>query len=345
MLHNEIIIKAPVAFFLGAGASQPLGKMLMKPFISYLRGLEAIGNLQLFKEIVSSEENGDLEFLFEELDDWKRKTYVKRYRMLPDRQEPAFLSEQVAREAFGLERALKREVYNAYRSIGKPSDTVELFGPVFETVFRELDVRESPLVIFTTNYDPAIEEFAEQEADAYVLEDGFFQRGGAFLWSAEQFHRFSVNGKKRALVLFKLHGSASWIRTAKGIVRSPVSVYLEADPQHENVIVYPAKRKIADHEPFFTAYDYFQRCMERAKLCIVIGYSFRDYDALSKLMSASLYNQSLKLLIVDPNAEAICKDLAARGVRAAPVAKVFGFDAQKAEYLGAIEGALGHVST
>ena len=120
------------------------------------------------------------------------------------------------------------------------------------------------------------------------------------------------------MVLFKLHGSTNWFRdnttNPPRILKSELQIHLPEDPNYENLLIYPAKRKILLADPYFTAYDYFQRTLERCKLCVVIGYSFRDYDALSRLRSAALLNKRLKLLLVDPNAEALSRTLKGFGV-------------------------------
>jgi len=58
---------------------------------------------------------------------------------------------------------------------------------------------------------------------------------------------------------------------------------LDSD-EYKNTIIYPTGDKAANREPYFSAYEYFSRCCEQAELLIVIGYSFRDYEALNRLM-------------------------------------------------------------
>src|SRR2546425_8548030 len=78
-------------------------------------------------------------------------------------------------------------------------------------------------------------------------------------------------------------------------------------PMRMSLFIPPGKRS---HSTIpFTAYDYFQRAMDGCGCCIVIGYSFRDYDALTKLMSASILNQRLTVLVIDPNSDAVAERL------------------------------------
>jgi len=72
-IYNETIINAPIAIFLGAGASQSLGKPLMGEFITRLEQQDALKNTYLFRTITAKQR--DLEFLLEELEQWANKDY------------------------------------------------------------------------------------------------------------------------------------------------------------------------------------------------------------------------------------------------------------------------------
>lgn len=117
-----------------------------------------------------------------------------------------------------------------------------------------------------------------------------------------------------------------WVKRDGRILKLPFPIYANQEREFENVVIYPATRKVALDDPFFTAYDYFQRTMDACGCCIVIGYSFRDYDALTKLASASIFNPRLKLLVVDPDSENLCKKLSERGIRCTPARQKFGED-------------------
>ena len=142
---------------------------------------------------------------------------------------------------------------------------------------------------------------------------------------------------QKDVVLFKLHGSTSWFNNGETFIKSDAAVYAGDDSSFENLLIYPAKRKIASDDPFFTAYDYFQRTLESCKLCVVIGYSFRDYDALSRLRSAACYNPNLRLLVLDPDASTLTERLRTQGVKAGPLAQRFGDKESERMYLEAIE--------
>jgi len=105
-------------------------------------------------------------------------------------------------------------------------------------------------------------------------------------------------------------------------------------------MIYPATRKVAIEEPFFTAYDYLEQCLDKAQSCLVIGYSFRDYDTLMRFKSAKLSNERLRILVLDPAAVEICKTLEREHrVLAYPIPHAFGRDEE--EYLALIRSGLG----
>jgi SIR2-like domain len=355
-MYNKHIIESPVTLFLGAGASKPLGKMLMFEFIDYLEKHKGFKRRPLFDEIVSKDR--DLEFLFEELDEWIGKEYYRPYELAQKTSSigemirpPGFDKEikefeqafqKLLIDAHRLRSDLKREVFHAYRTISNPVAVANLFQPIFDAISISQKSPSLPLVIFTTNYDPAIEEFRAHSPAKYALHDGFFhdEDSTTYLWKRSQFDSFQPSKAKKDIVLFKIHGSTSWTKTVRGIAKSPTPIFVEDDSVHENVLIYPANRKVAIDEPFFTGYDYFQKCMENCSLCVVIGYSFRDYDSLTKLMSASRTNKRLRLLVLDPNAEAICARLEPRGIKAEPLPAALTQGPDSEDYLLALRAAL-----
>lgn len=364
-MYNESITRSPITVFLGAGASKPLGKLLMGEFINHLRTKPEFSGDELFEAIVAEE--SDLEFLFEELDEWIEKGYFAgREGVSPKGIEspsasigstpPSWLPRVRGRsfEAFRgdlrglIDRAselrsqLRREVFLAYRGIEDRRSVAGPFKPVFDFVSAKTG-QAPPLVVFTTNYDPCIETFKELSEGQYALRDGFAhdENSSAYVWDRDCFDNFKPSPNAKDIVLFKIHGSTNWTKAGRRIVKSPAQVYVEDDSAHENVLIYPAKKKVAIEEPFFTGYDYFQKCMEKCLFCIVIGYSFRDYDALTKLMSAARDNEKLKLVFLDPKARGICEQLHARGVRAAGIPTSFTAGKGIADYLARLGSEIG----
>ncbi len=326
-MYSRDITHAPVTLFLGAGATKPLGKMLMGEFITDLYRDDRFPSDPLFTRIVH--ENPDLEYLFEQLVDWNEKGYMQHRLPQPrggalPHFDPAYFAE-ISADAAKLENALRRKVFAAYKDID-PAKVVPSFNGLLDGIFSQLDPQKYPLVVFTTNYDPAIETYCRECRASYELEDGFAEEVGRGVWRRQKFDNFLFPGGKKSVVLFKLHGSATWAKKDGQVVKLPFGIYAEREENFENVLIYPARRKVALDDPFFTAYDYFQRTMDACGCCIVIGYSFRDYDALTKLASASILNTRLKLLVIDPKSETLCHELSKKGIRCTPAPQKFGED-------------------
>ncbi|MGA3328559.1 MAG: hypothetical protein ABSF45_29265 [Terriglobia bacterium] len=316
----------------------------MAEFIYQLYADKRFASDPLFRRIASKE--NDLEYLLEELEDWRQKGYILRdtppessiqnslgnsdktvpLPSLPDTIDFTGIPKQAA----DLQDALRKKVFETYKDINDRTKAASLFVPLLDGIFTQLNPQKFPLVVFTTNYDPAVEVFCEQCSSSYELEDGFLhdQAAGAFFWKRENFDSFTFVGQRKTIVLFKLHGSARWVRRGNQIMKLPFAVYADTGEDYQNALIYPATRKVALDDPFFTAYDYFQRTMDACGCCIVIGYSFRDYDALTKLVSASIFNSRLKLLVVDPNATALCQQLSKRGIRCTAASQEFGKDGE-----------------
>jgi hypothetical protein len=109
---------------------------------------------------------------------------------------------------------------------------------------------------------------------------------------------------------------------------------------YENVLIYPATRKIATDDPYYTAYEYFQRCCEHAKICVAVGYSFRDYDGLMRLRGAADFNPELKLALIAPDAESVLKRVVMPPERKIPISKLFGQESPVPSYLTELDAIL-----
>jgi len=353
VMRNDLMTKGTIAgtpnlLFLGAGASKIYGKLLMGEFVHRFRHPEvkkgyirAIGSPRspLLEAICDKQE--DLEFLIEELDALSSRDYLERQSFDPTPPGMGVASQQwrwpnfgeLATEARKLLIELKRGVYLEYRSIAFPKKTEILAKPI-----RILQSTAHPTVVFTTNYDPAVEKFCA--AQHLRLTDGFVHDEGTqeYIWNREAFDRFAYSDN--SVVLFKLHGSTNWHKEGTRIIKGP-STYDVGDPDYQNVMIFPATRKVAIDEPFFTAYDYLEQCLDKAESCLVIGYSFRDYDTLMRFKSAKLSNKRLKIVVLDPSADTICdQNLRAHGIKAYPIPHALG-EEQESQYLPLITSGIG----
>ena len=325
-MKDDSPTSAPNVLFLGAGASRPLGKMLMGEFITHLQNIPEISGSALFHDIIGK--NRDLEFLLEELQDIEQKGYLKYHlsdehdnlyppRPPPYPQRPERSFAELAISAGRLRRLIEEQVFLQYRGFDDDAQVKRLLEPLFERIAA---ATKAALVVFTTNYDLAVEKLCAL-SHKYECIDGFVDdlENRLYFWDKATFESDHAHFGRRPLFLFKLHGSVDWIRSGPRIVRG-VPLFAAADKQHTNVMIYPATRKVSYEEPFFTCYNYLQDCLSNARYCLVVGYSFRDYDAITRIRAAVRKNPSLVIQILDPNASALVKELRRFEVEAKPIA-------------------------
>ncbi|HTS13611.1 MAG TPA: SIR2 family protein [Candidatus Limnocylindrales bacterium] len=340
---SAVIVQSPLTLFLGAGASQPLGKPTMRPFVQALfenMSKAKDQHLPLFSHLAATCEN-DLENILGELDAIISLKSAQSASMFYNGRYQEIES-SVAR---ALRTAIEYAVIQQYSEIPQPQ-LVEVYGPLFELIFSKLDSSRYCLPIFTTNYDTAIEEFCELYEN-YHLVDGFRATGRDYAWDPAQFHRFAIVPNKRNIVLFKLHGSVNWtfVKSKNAILRTqPFHQMIDA-AKYRNVLIYPATHKVATDEPFFTAYDYYGRCCEHAEVLLTIGYSFRDYDALARLRSAMSVNPTLRVALLAPDCKEVLQRLPIDHHREIPLELFFGNKATAAQFSGAISKLLSSLTS
>jgi hypothetical protein len=329
---SKKIVNAPIVVFLGAGASKPLGLMLMHEFVSSLRNVQ-VRHKDLFDEICKQKQ--DLEYLFQQLEELETKEYLNFTPPSPialgGLRGDEVTGPDLKRAAQALNSWLRQRVFQHYRTVPEKQNL-----PVLSNILQGLLNQVEQLVVFTTNYDPAVESLCAPDLLNCSLIDGFRndESRREYVWDRGVFDDSSL--PPGSLVLFKLHGSTDWIKSGNRIVRS-APIFEGSDTLHKNVMIFPATRKIASEDPYFTSYDYLGRCLANAKICLVIGYSFRDYDALTRFKASKIENPKLKISILDPKADEHVQFLSDNGIQAMAIPATIGV--RDADYLPLIGAA------
>ena len=234
--YSEDIQKAPVIFFLGAGASVPLGMPTTATFWKNLRERpieppEAHRLLLELEKDLSANGVVDIELVLDRLLDWETQAeQLGKHsvtRNLTQVQES--LANNIARQAH---QAILSRVIDTYADVN-PDDAARLWSPILERLWT-LGIRTVP--IFTTNYDTVIEqatlfstelirmdrlneEYADQPEtlhhsapeDYLRLRDGFKLEHREFAhWEPWEFHGYDERSDELTVTLFKMHGSSTW---------------------------------------------------------------------------------------------------------------------------------------
>lgn len=329
---NPLIYKRPFVLLIGAGASVPLGKKATVEFLEWLKLPQQEVDYGLLSSICAqiepTEELGikhDVEVVLDHLESLiaagelleksgdaslvKRLEKTSRGQTGPPLHpygSPLNLDENIR-----LREQIRDLIVKHYFEIDSEK-AFKLYDPFFGSLGY---ARELAVPVFTTNYDLAIEKVHEHPETRFRLVDGFIRETGIPEWrrsAYEDFRAFSITGRIGGVVLFKLHGSVDWVRTPSGAIQRVTSQ--ERDPgQMRTVLIYPSRLKGELHdEPFRTNYAYLLARLLNAQVCVVIGFSFRDQGIVEELHQAIGLNKKLKLVIIDPNAQAIKSRLQSR---------------------------------
>jgi len=237
----------------------------------------------------------------------------------PERQE---IQEKIDGGATGIEHALDlldtgnadeephrysvvKAISNHFSTLEAPLDIHRLFVSLISR--RE---EETPIKIFSLNYDPLVERAAEQEC--IRLFDGFHGHDNAFFDVGSFRHITVVRGRNHrgrqargvfgSIRLIKLHGSMGWYRGAEtGIRRGKFN-----DPLPEAakwLMIPPQYRKARDtgHAPYSTLWSEFRGSLfhgdDKLNRLITLGYGMADEHVNAEIEGA-LERSNFTLIII-----------------------------------------------
>jgi hypothetical protein len=177
-------------------------------------------------------------------------------------------------------------------------DKIDYLAPLKEFIgkYKSLD-------IFSVNYDTCIEQFCKEYGLRYT--DGF-----ELYWYPELFDDSDYDVK-----LYKIHGSVMWYLTDRGTyVKIPIAstekdeIEFITGETAKTLMVYPMGGKWEYAEPLLELIRRLHGRLEKANVCIVIGYSFRDDYIRRIFFEAARTNKDLILFLIAPDAGRIYDD-------------------------------------
>jgi hypothetical protein len=293
-----------IIFFLGAGASVEADIPDTRKFISgkgnceegFLERLEKQGNqkeLDVLNDIIKSldeqkRNNLDVELILEILDQLNDKDKYHIHHFYEPRTFK-FNSQEDFESLKKLEYLLRQFIRE---KVLAKIDKIDYLSPLLS--FKK------PLFIFSVNYDTCIELLSLKHNLSYT--DGF-----ELNWDEDLFDKKNCDIK-----LFKLHGSIIWYQTDSGnYLKLPITqdnIELITGEIANPFILYPR----GDKGQFAKSLSYLstqlQRHLTTAKICVVVGYSFRDPQIRQIFFEMSKNNDSLTVLLVSPNAGEIFRN-------------------------------------
>lgn len=277
--------------FLGAGASTPFGK----PTTSQLRTklISKHGNnrgYDYLQTILSCPIFEDVEHILKTIRDFASihstaysgefLNWLGRESLLMVRLNSGMYNYDNFMKSFdNIQSIIEDEVFSSYSWNKNESDPIatQILTPFLELIKTKSD----EIVVFTTNYDRAVEEFCSGDNN-YFCVDGFklHEDSGRFLWNDGDYSYADKNGKTNVF-LYKIHGSLNWKKHRNyGIERTPFELRQPKDDNYEDdLLIYPTvspKEEANGKEPHNTILKKFDQAMKSIDVCIVIGFSFRD---------------------------------------------------------------------
>lgn len=328
-----------LTFFFGAGASRPFGIPTMtemtEEFASKLKQSGTIKQNQIYSEIVNclTKDLGnkvDLEAIFSVIEGLKAYQDPTKRGMLVG-EFPLYLSwknfgnsllQHVStdlNELEGLEfefRKFIRErcIFRGDRNNLKKVYTdffTRLQGKILNTTARttgEVQFHyDYSWSLFTTNYDACLEIFfrgiAGIKIDTVIPNIQDMNLGTLQLLQHQ--------GKLR---LIKLHGSTRWLVRKTGQVDEKEydldeSYKIASDSVYTGeIVMYPLSQKLLYVYPYIPLFFLLNYVLRDSKVCVVIGYSFRD-PVIRNIFSNYISKSDLKIILVLPDATKITGEL------------------------------------
>ncbi len=313
--------------FLGAGASVPYGKPTTKEFKDLLQNetLDGITNT-ILQSILSIPEFEDVEHVLQAIKETKDflTNWGGRYFLGLQNQNPPHLQfkntninfEDFAQHLQTIQTFIEDKIFDHYHWDHEKDDDL---SKIMHCILEELMEDSERKIVFTTNYDRAVERYCEMKE--FQILDGYTPKPalGMAVWDPSSFecenkdnHPEGIDINKPKIYLYKLHGSLSWKNHVQHKTVKISSEGKRPDPNYDrNYLIYPtlSPKDSQKFEPYKTIHEKFVKVLEGLDVCIVIGFSFRDKHITDEFKKFIGRNTTL-LVVISPNAEEnVAKDL------------------------------------
>lgn len=280
------------ALFLGAGASvfagHPTTKHLLDRVWARIDRADAENGLSdLARRVVGNREYADVEDLYDSILQM-RDICGHGVAGAPS----GAVSESVLDEMSCLKSAIRDEVIESFSPRG---NYLKVARPMFDLVRSVMGSWRDGLLVFTTNYDLVMENYAL--IAGLKLVDGFeryqyMTRRWNGLWPD--------TGNRIPLNLIKLHGSMNWCRDDDGNMLDSRVTPNREDADHDLLIAPTGGAKNYSVEPFSTLLRRFREELVGVDVLLAIGFSYRDRNVV-KAIRARL-GAGMVLISVSPTA-------------------------------------------
>ncbi|MBU7045386.1 MAG: SIR2 family protein [Theionarchaea archaeon] len=287
-----------IIFFLGAGASVPANVPDTREFI-----YGAEGFLNHIDSCGTENEQKTLRILIERLERRLGKDQVDLEKVLETVTDLNNLDNNILTDFFEEKKPLfnKEDMKDLLHLEKKLREFIREMTIVSDDKIEYLEPLRffTPLKVYSVNYDTCIEQFCKKYSLSYT--DGF-----ELYWHPEFFEDEEYQVKH-----YKLHGSVMWWKTNRNTyvkipIKSPVeNIELITGEIAENVIVYPVPGKADYSRPLLDLKSILYKDLKQARICIIIGYTFRDDSIKQVFLEAAEENHDLLIILISPSAAEI----------------------------------------
>jgi len=310
-MKNEQSSGHKLILFVGAGASAELGMPTTSQFIGLLRqrwaksDIDAI--LDAYKKFSNSKNAGgsnknqpivDSEYLR----DWllELRKAAECIEALPqitfDPPKPKAPRPQSATQFIdNILVTFDSFTRSAYKDVD-PEKAYQHYAPLLELLSSN-NINMIP--IFTTNYDLVFESMQDCEKCDWHIETGMKKTGRRVILDTKLYDQIKTGNP--TMLVYKLHGSTDWwINRESGQIQQ-IPLDAKAPVECRELLIYPTRQKFEQtkEKPFSFYYETLKGALssEAIRVCIAIGYSFRD-KFINKMFIEAL-KKGLKLVIFD----------------------------------------------
>lgn len=194
------------------------------------------------------------------------------------------------------------------------TDFFNTLGEGFTPTLEQKPLRyDRTWTIFTTNYDQCLEILLREKYEIDVF-TGFKNGGKKF--SPDYFLYYDegelLNRTTRNIIIriVKLHGSINWLKNRETNKVEEKEFHLSASKKirgfyDDEVIMYPLIEKELYLDPYIQMFYCLNKELETKRVCLTIGYSFRDPIIRKIFIKIFLQDSNKKVILVDPNAKEI----------------------------------------
>ena len=286
---------ASVIFLLGAGASMDAGMPSVVRLTADLRerlpSLRDInGNtraefLALFEAIACHDD--EVPQNYERLFEWLM--LMRQGQKAPFHKLVRFeLEQRLVTAARELAFVIKQPIWEILRS----RHECPTYRPGYFARLGDFLPEQGRLKVFTTNYDLCIEDACRSQG--IDVTTGFHPRFGQ--WSPSLF-RSGASG----INLYKLHGSLNWGLSddLEDLENRPLVERYPPQWDKEPELILGPGSKLQPDDPYAALYAEFHQAVRRAKVCVAVGYSFRDNHIEKPIRNAS--RRGMTVIDVNPS--------------------------------------------